>query len=444
MSWSRRGAIADPRGIPGLWLVAHVVRALETRMRIAFAALLVVACGGGGGGGGDDGMPDASVSVDAPGPMTCEWPGPSCGSTDVAALCGNDQIDDCYWQTMPGHCNFLPGQPEPCDGTARPSCTDLGFPSGQTSCDDCRLVVECDACTPSGGTCVSRPGFDISGGIAISGSLLAISGHVAGTGDTIALYDGPTFVEDVPLDGIITGVGQGWLVVRWQPVRLTPLAADGTLGADVPLPSEVQTAVMAYGAGGRVLLAWNRQVDTQYETRVALTDTSGNIVVDPFTVFTGPAWQAAVTTDGTNFFVGGNGQLARVAPDGTFSVTTGFPSQRVPDLSWHGTAGSYLATDDVGNQVRVQRFDANGATVGPQRNISGRVLDSVANGDELVVLTRANNALELVRLTPQGTTSAGPAIGVTDGSLPALVERFGTQLVVAWDAPTLQLKFVTP
>lgn len=386
-------------------------------MRIALASLFVVGCSGGG---------DAPVDeqpIDAPNPPPCPPPGgPLCvaGMFPPTSLCGNDRIDSCVMRI--NVCRYQPGGQEPCDGALlSKSCTELGYFGGETSCSsDCRThVLDCNACAFESGQCATRSGFEMRGGAAVSGTRLAVA------------------------------VTQGWLVAIDAPPRLTPLDSSGQLGtSSVALPATATAPVMAYGPGGRALVAWIDLASSPRPVRMALTDETGATVVGETTLFTISGSHVAVTTDGTTFFVASDGRLARVAPDGTFAVVSGFPQGlHGVDVSWNGTRGWY--TGDTNSAFSVQRFDSAGMPVGGAQN-PGQVFDTAAHGDSFIHVYRGLNEYRLGGLsTPSGI---GPLIGIAPTPavfppvpLPAWrIEHVGAQIVVLWNASRLQLKFMTP
>jgi hypothetical protein len=134
------------------------------------------------------------------------------------------------------------------------------------------------------------------------------------------------------------------------------------------------------------------------------------------------------TSDGTSFFVGASGQLARIAADGTSTVATGFPlraNERV-----YVTTGWYVSV--VGNTLVGQRFDANGAVVGAAITVdlAGPILDLVADGTDLVVLRRGSH-IELVRISSAGMASVARSVGGGDAS--GQLDHMGANFAVSWN-----------
>ncbi|HTL33175.1 MAG TPA: hypothetical protein VL326_08625 [Kofleriaceae bacterium] len=407
-------------------------------MRIALAIIALAGC---------DGNANGTVPSDAPadagygsGSGPCTPPEPLCTSTPFCNH--NNAIESCYVQPMPGHCYYQPGGQERCDGTAVPSCTSLGYLGGTTTCTDCEIdTTGCTVCDASTLGCVGVPGFVLDHGLAVSGSYVAF-----GSDASVAITNGLTLVATPAVADVraLVGVPGGWLVATDSPPALSTLDTTGVRGALQPLPSGATAPVLAYGAGGRVLVAWTEAVGTGWHVKAAIADASGAIVVPTFDVLVTDGSGIEATCDGTSFFLGGYGQLAHIASDGQLTVAAGFPRTGPHvDLSWRNTTGWYVSWD-VGNAYfRSQRFDSSGALVGGMRDIAGAFgeRDFIGDGDDLLTAERGSQHLgdpqtvyalrhPLVGLSVlEGTAGAGPVLTTVRGAF------LGNQLLVAWQVP---------
>ena len=386
-----------------------------------YLLVLVIGCGGGGAPDEED--------------WTCQYPDYFCGS-QFANACGNNQIDGCSTRPHPGECVFVPGEFEVCDGVVRPNCKELGYLGGDTVCSDCMRVDlgGCDAC--AGDTCAKRAGVTLAGDVGVSGAHLAIQG--AGE---VAIFDGATFVVEREIANVtnVVGAASGFLVTMASPPRIATLSASGTLGTPQALPDAATTPVLASGPSGRTLVAWTEQGSVH----AAIVDGAANIVVPAAAVFqaTGPI---DATSDGVSFFVGASGTLARVAADGTASLTTGFPNGTATRLAWGGTTGWYVTTTTIDRvpKYELRRFTANGAPSGAAVSRVGGFHDIASDGDELLLLNGAQ-PLTAQRITAQDAFVAAGVFGVwltTTGR--AQIARVGAQRVVVWNQGALQLSFL--
>jgi hypothetical protein len=366
-------------------------------------------------------------------PPGCMPPTPLCGTT-----CGNSQLDHCYVPTMPGHCSFFL-VPEPCDGTLGvPSCDTQGFYGGTTACAGCSSISwsGCDACGSSTACGTYAPlAVATSFTLAVSGSRVALGGYY-----DVGIFEGLTEIARPPLPYVssVVGVPNGWLVLSSDPGAVTPVALDATAGTSIDFPYNGGHAKLTAGPPGRILALWEESVgeppNPAWHLFYALLDDSGTVVVgaqDLMTVDGGSG--ADATSDGTSFFVGSKGSLARIAVDGTASIVSGFPQQPTTTddkvaLTFAGTTGWYIS----GPGLVLRRFDSTGAAVGSAlpMTLGSRALDFAADGSDLLVL-RAGTKLDVLRMNSSGVFVSTTEVGggsAYDGHL----ARVGTSVFTAW------------
>src|SRR5205085_10102374 len=158
------------------------------------------------------------------------------------------------------------------------------------------------------------------------------------------------------------------------------------------------------------------------------------------------------TTDGTSFSIGANGQLARVAPNGGFTTSSGFPtdvreSSEYVQLSWNGTTGWYVVSyaQAVG-PATAQRFDAAGAPDGIPigLDIAALLGTCLVDGNDLLAVVQiAPNRIGMMRVAPTGAIGAAVPLGAGIGS--TRVDRGGTEVIVAWSrSEAIQVVGVAP
>jgi hypothetical protein len=408
--------------------VAHDVP-VGARVRCLLALVLLASC-----------FEHGSHPPDADDHFVCNPPGQIC--TSRPEPCGNNRIDDCWSPIMPGqHCTFTPSE-EVCDGTALPlTCEQLGFSGGTIACSLTCATFDtsgCTACAPN--TQCTQLAFNFVNDLAVSGTFVGVE-----SANGVALFNGLTPIAQVTITNAkaLVGTSQGFIVATSAPPTLSTLDTTGARGALHALPAQATAPVMAF-AGGRVIIVWPQFANAAWHVFGAITDDSANILVPAFDLFTtaGSGVSVAAVSDGTSFFVAADGLLARVALDGTTSVTTGFPVQSgtegVTDLAWDGTTGWYIHYDRAMPETHlIQRFDAAGARVGAVESVAGAAqLDYTSTGAELRVLRWAP-----VSSTPRGIfitrpTASGDVFERIVGASPqfghAQVARLGTQTVVAW------------
>lgn len=384
---------------------------------------------------------DVPIDSRAVWPPPCNPPQPQCTTT-----CGNNQIDECYLPTMPGHCASFFKSTEPCDGTDVKSCTDLGYYGGTSACRSCSINdSSCDACAPSS-TCGTYMSLGSGSGI----QLAAHDGRVAILGSQeLAVYESLREIIRWPIqDGwSVTNVPYGWLVARGAPLWLIAVDTDGHTrwAHPVALPATVR---LTSGPTNRVLAVWKGGVGspiTSWHVYYAILDTDGNIVVQPTDLITvGSNDWFGSTSDGNSFFVGTSGKLARIAPDGGATIVNGFPmsesSAGTVGLQWVGTSGWYISWP------KVQRFDAMGSFVGNVFTWSYRSYP-IADGADLLVLgggAGTATRVEVLRLSSSNMVLSTTEVGKGQVSSLGMVHD-GTNVVVAWTRPLhLQVAVVSP
>jgi hypothetical protein len=293
----------------------------------------------------------------------------------------------------------------------------------------------CDACGIDALECSTQNGGG-SRQVAVSGT------HVAIVADfEIRILDGLTPVTkgDISNARGIVGTPSGWLVATMD--RLVPLALDGAQGLLQPRPASEDVS-MTFD-GNRALLAWPEGNRVSF----AVTDASGLSLVAPTDLFEAPL-AASATTNGMHFFVGGAGQLARIASTGTRTIGTGFPTQpsELVHVTWSDATGWYVSS--AGTNIVVQKFDATGAMVGAAITLTlngATLLDAVADGNDLIAFVVTPGQKLLVhRIDPTGAATVGDEAGVGDVTSPHLV-RLGGDILASWERPSkLQLVRVAP
>jgi hypothetical protein len=381
---------------------------------------------------GDSNATSDAAGGGGPGSSGCPCAEPPAGIPACGQQCGNNQIDTCYGNSPMGcHCVVI--TEELCDGDTR-DCRQWGYYANNAACNSQCFDFDrrsCDACPPTG-RCETFPDLGMRGG-AMSGTLLAVA-----SSNAVTIFDGLTKVHDVPITsvyGIVDVPSGGWLVRAGSPPGLSTLDSAGVRGTAHSIPQEMQGARMA-AAGDRVLLAWTAQLSSGWHVAVAIADTSGNIVVPAATILDGVSQYVEVTSDGTGFFVASDGRLARVAPDGTSTVVTGFPaSQARPHLVWSGSMGWYVTDTSLTGFV-AQRFDATGAKVGTAIpfDLGATSVELTGDGADLVAARFASARLGLVRIDATGTVGADTEVGGGEGGVSYIGHR-GSDFVVAWERP---------
>lgn len=373
---------------------------------------------------------DAFGNADA---ATCVAPPlPAC-----AVSCGNGQIDACHeLRTDHGVCRYET-RTEMCDGASTPTCDERGYFGTASPCANCYINdAACEACDPAGVGCVTLGTFRV-GEVAASGSLLAIMepGGTVGPPPRFSIIDQQAEVASLwpeERGTAIVGVPGGWLVATSGPGALHTLSASGTYGAGSPIDTD--TPALAYGPGQRVIVAWSEYVQSSWQTFFELTDAGGQLVLPKTLLVAGG--EPGVGTDGTSFFVGTGGALAKIAADGTRSITTGFPTGAGVHVSWHGTTGWYVAIDATVPAYAARRFGADGVALGATIAI-GQIADVIADGNDLLVLRYVGfggRRLVLERIDPSGTTVATTVVGA--GVSTSRIVRAGGSLYVAWSWPS--------
>ena len=368
---------------------------------------------------------------------------PSCGGS----TCGNGQLDTCYTQSPMG-CHCVMVLTETCDGNV--TCEQLGFYGGEAACaSNCLMTntTACEACAPTNVEC-GKHATGTPRAVAVSGSHVAVA-----TSSGIEIFGGVTHVTKVNVTDAraLVGVPNGWLVVTDTGPSLSTLDTAGVRGTPATIASP-DTAMVA-GPNGRVLLTWRAFVGAQWRGFFAITGTDGSVIV-PSTDLSGVGDRApAAATDGTSFFVGVLGQLARIAPDGTSTIVTGFPIQDPASyddvrVTWAGTTGWYVSWNAHVIAFVAQRFDATGAKVGNplSLNFGLQPVDFLADGDDLLVLRRVNKNYEIVRVTAAGVVSAATEVGAFDGFIEfGRLAHHGTNVLAAWYRQNyLQLALAAP
>jgi len=400
------------------------------------AFLLLAGCGFFESGTTPTPPPDA-------GPSPCENPGVECATSE---LCNqNNHAETCYRLEDPAVCRFAFVDQEECDGTDVTSCRELGYYDGAVSCDNCKVNASgCHVCA-GGVSCTTVNGFSLVQDPAVSGDYVALGGV-----DSVVIFLGLTEVTQVAIPDLqaLAGVPGGWLVATNNPPSLSTLDYAGVRGSSHPLPAGVEQPFMVSNAGGRVIVIWEQPVFMQQYMMFAIADADGNIIVPPTGMFPKPtgAWSDA-TSDGTSFFVGSGGTLARVSETGTVTTRSGFETGYDHlDLAWNGTTGWYVGSS---YGFDAQRFDINGAPVGTDFYDLALpdCFDFLGDGDDLVAAQAdvlADAAMWVVvlrRFSPSGAITE-QHIGALGPSWWARAAHIGAAILVVWnfgDTMTLAL-----
>ena len=267
-------------------------------MRHASLLLLVVACH----------PPRDSDSYD-PTVCTDPQPAPSPSCSDLpsgAAVCGDGVRQSCWLQqSVDSPCPSYFKIDEACDGADVPSCASLGLGLGTVVCNDTCMAntSACGACgdDPRVIACTVAPlSFDrllvASDPAAAGGPYLALANR---GGRVDVLQRGPQGFSDVGgLQGDVVAVaaaGDGWFVAVTTPthelhVGRTDARMTTTTDAVVATPASLGAVSIAYGPGGRALLAWVEYVPDASsvmhpQTRFAVLDATGVVIVAPATLF---------------------------------------------------------------------------------------------------------------------------------------------------------------
>lgn len=379
----------------------------------------------------DGGGADAALPPGPPCPCAAHPVDGACGST-----CGNNQIDHC-WVQSPMGCHCVTWFDEPCDGTAGlKGCAAYGYYGGQSSCRVCTSedTSACDPCAPGDASCHA---FATTAPLAFEGMSVSGSAVALVTVGDVEIFDGTAEVAHVvtmaPSNAV--AVPGGWLVASGDQHTIAPLDPTGQVGAPSALPVAANPLTLSYGPNNRVAVAWTATSGSDHVIHVAILDATGTTVVPDTEVFLAEtADPPSVATDGSSFFIGANGTLARIAPDGTHTVTTGFPDQAndiAPTVTWSGSTGWYV--NYVGSGFVAQRFDATGSLVGAAIGVP-TAREYVADGADLLALEVAAQHVSVVRVDSAG--NASPANEVGGGEITsAHVVRFGADLLVGWTRP---------
>ena len=234
----------------------------------------------------------------------------------------------------------------------------------------------------------------------------------------------------------LVSVANGWIVVA-NNLDVTHVSDSGVVGN----PTSITTIgnvnlVVASHLAGRVLVVW---ADFSTGVQAAVVDAaSGSLVAGPITVFAeADADRPSVTTDGSAFFVGNRGKLAKILPDGTIAATTSIgpdPSYR-PQVTCAGTTCWYVAaTSYTYTTFTAQRFDSNAAAIGAPITIApGFELESfLADGSDLLALrvptSTSGPRFDLVRIGSAGTVTATKTIAAGGGNKQLL--RVGSRVAI--------------
>lgn len=354
--------------------------------------------------------------------------------------CGNNQIESCYYiHTHFTFCEYRT-RTEQCDSEQAPTCAELGLYGDQkpctSSCDVDR--PKCEPCSPSNVACAAVGGSFRVAAVAASGVRVGmIEPDVnAGVGPQIWAVNHLTKVGDVPdfprpRSRAIVGVANGWLIAGTAPNALYTF--DGLSTSELGPARQIDTdePALAYGPGQRAIVAWSEGSAGSYATYFELVDEIGQLVVAKTQLFAGDSSRPGVDTDGTSFFVGSRGSLARISSTGTTAITTGFPTSPMitewARVTWHGTTGWYLTMSQTGYVA--QRFDASGSPIGSVIDI-GMAADVLADGNDLLVLRSVGGKLLLGRIDPNGVELASLEVG---GAMdPARIVRAAGTLYVVW------------
>jgi hypothetical protein len=379
-----------------------------------------------------------------------EPPEPDCEPSCFTS-CGNGVVDTCL---IPQGLGCMPHQEE-CDGTVGASCTDRNYYGGTGACIGCTFDGSgCDACAV---TCVDMPAY-LGPRLAASSTNLAIAHEPVQYGpSTLTVLDASlnkvatAQVSYIPFG--IAAVPDGWLLVERANAGLLVQHVDmaGAVSPTQPICELCDFAGVAYGPGGRALVAWTKSSGADGVTTLAvILDASGAVVVQPFEVYRPIYAYSTVATDGTSFFVAAGGRLARVAPDANISRTAGFPMDGRSLVSWSGSTGWYVASSDATpSNVTAQAFDATGALVGSPVSIT-TTTGLQAYGSELVGTSTLPSApyperrFAITRVAATGAIVASTEVGVATSPKPVVVP-FGSGVAVAWSMENIaHVALVTP
>jgi hypothetical protein len=396
--------------------------AVRRTVPLAFLTILVVGCTSSD----DDGLL----------PPPCPPLPPEAEHCDNT--CGNGALDVC-WSSNWSDCPQVRRMLEECDGTlGATTCTEDGYyAGGEPVCSErCqRLGSLCVACAADNLACTQYTGdINAANGVVVSGARLAFAGS-----NFLLVTDGTDAVATIAnlqATSIVATPG-GWLAASRLPSALFVVPTEGST-TNVAFPPAAFDAELVAGPNNRVLATWIQGVAPR-RVHAAIVDAGGVQMVAPWEVIDADASNAGTASDGTSFFLGAGGRLARIATDGTTLVTPGFPATpsepgSIVTLAWAGTTGWYLAGSPTGGYT-VQRFDASGALVGASFTLDQPLGDAIGDGDDLVLVrldrTDATTAkLHLVRIDAAGVAGTPREIGV--GVDQVNIGRWGNDLAVTW------------
>jgi hypothetical protein len=396
-------------------------------MRVAFVAVvLATACNSPQP---DVGVPDARAS-------SCHaQEGPLCSET-----CGNGVIDDCQAKHSTEVCLDYVWTREVCEGDSK-SCTDLGYFAGTAPCKSCSYysTFECDPCPADAELCAPITSYSFATASSTSAVGTISSGYLDVfniTGAALAR------TIHVPMNdqAALASVADGWIAVS-NNLEVTHVSDAGVVGN----PTSITTigsvnVVVASHVAGRVLVVW---ADFSVGVQAAVVDAAtGSLIAGPFTVFAeADADRPSVTTDGTAFFVGIRGKLAKILPDGTVAATTSIGSDQVyrPQVTCAGTTCWYVAASSYTyTTFTAQRFDSNAATIGAPITIApGFALESfLADGSDLLALQipadLSGPRFDLVRIGSAGTVTATKTVAAGGGNKQLL--RVGSRVAIVFSS----------
>ena len=409
----------------------------------AILFLALVACETSTGAGSVD------ASIDAFDPCRFVLPPPA--DQACAHTCGNNSIDTCWIPELDPqtHCQMAIDVTETCDGVPR-RCIDDGYFGGSETCDSCQLdTTNCEVCAPNDLACITLPTVDNVFGIATNQTQIAIA-----SSNLVTLYDAATLrpfsqaSSASPLDAIV-GVPGGFLVTTYNAPTVFLVNPQGQFLPGGQIDSGGSLPALVYApASNTVLVAWAQDVGNgTWMIRGQILLPNGQTLVPSFTMFTGnPTVTAA--TDGTAFFVGSQGILARVLSDGTVTSVTGVASSAnaTARVFWGGSTGWQIV--DANGITNVTKFDATGAFVGPSFGLGQSPSEVTADGNALVALQFASMGaaykVQLVRIDASGP-GAAVDIGATEVPQHGYVRRYGSALIAVWRRYlSIKLARVTP
>lgn len=355
---------------------------------------------------------------------TTGCPAPELHCRDLRKACGNNRIDTCHSEPVTEDCFFVGGKTEVCDGTATQSCQSSGYYDGTPLCVDCFDVDTsgCRACADSVLACGMYERQLSIDRLVVNGTTAVATGRY-----TTSLFEGTTFVKELASRSVgdVAAVPGGFLLSGGADV--VPMALDGTPGTIRNIAPSAGGTHVAYGPGGRVLLAWfeNSNVVT------AVADTTGALLSAPAIRFPLVFKHGlAITTDGTQFFVAHAGKVMRIAADNTLLGITNdvlveepFNGEDLlqPRVLWDGVTGWYIAHDWI------QEFDANGAPVGAK--FRRRVIDATAANGQLLVLSDEAPELVIVAYVSRSALFRTTKVGSFG---PGAIAMFGTDVLAVW------------